>query len=87
MSDETPLTPEAEARFKALAGCVPAETWDKLISATTERMLRQVAFTGALDQATPEQLAQAHQVLGTVLVEFTNVALTCVAQGETRTGA
>lgn len=84
MSDETPLTPEAEARFKALAASVAPETWDKLISATTERMLRQVAFTGALDNATPEQLAQAHQVLGGVLVEFTNVALTCVAQGETK---
>lgn len=84
MSEETPLTPEAEARFKSLAACVPPETWDKLIATTTERMLRQLAFTGALDDATPEQLAQAHQVLGGVLVEYTNVALTCVAQGDTR---
>jgi hypothetical protein len=84
MSDETPLTPEAEARFKSLAACVAPEDWDKLVTATTDRLLRAIGFTGAFDAASADQLAQVRQVIGATVVEYTNVTLTVVAQGDTR---
>ena len=71
-----------EQRFEQLAGCVDAAAWDKLIGATSERMLRRLSATGMLDAATPEQLKAALALLGNALVDYTNVAITSIAQAE-----
>jgi hypothetical protein len=73
-----------DERFKQLAACVSAEDWDKLVNFTAERILRRLAGAGLLDQADPELLRQAHELVGTALVDFANVALTCVAEGEAK---
>jgi hypothetical protein len=71
-----------EERFKQLAGYVSSDDWDKLINFTAERILRRLAGAGLFDTAEPEQLKQAHELVGTALVDFVNVALTSVAEGE-----
>lgn len=82
MSEPTPLDPAVEARFRALACSVDEETWAKLISGTADMVLSRLTAVGLIQEATPEQLLQAREQLGRLLVDFTNVALTCVAQGE-----
>ncbi|MDB5098335.1 MAG: hypothetical protein JWM80_2756 [Cyanobacteria bacterium RYN_339] len=75
----------SDERFKQLAAYVKAEDWDQLVNFTAERILRRLAGAGLFDTAQPEQLKQAHDLVGTALVDFVNVALTCVAEGELST--
>lgn len=82
MSEETPLTPAVEARFQALAACVDNETWSNLIGHTSDRLLKRLAIIGVMADVDLAQLEQAREVVGEALVDYTNVALTCVAQGE-----
>jgi hypothetical protein len=82
MSEDTPLTPAVEARFQALAACVDNDTWSKLIGHTAERLLKRLAIIGVMADVDMAQLEQAREVVGEALVDYTNVALTCVAQGE-----
>lgn len=82
MSSEQPPNPAVEARFKQLASAVSNEDWDKLVSVTAERILRRLAGAGLLDEADPAKLQQALQLVGSALVDYTNVALTCVAEGD-----
>lgn len=82
MSEEPPLSPEVDRRFHALADAVGQEDWNKLIGAVTDRMLKRLALTGLIQDASPESLQQGRLVIGELLVEYTNVALTLVAQGE-----
>lgn len=85
MSQEPTLDPAVEARFQALAACVDEDTWTKLISGTTDMVLRRLAGVGLITDADPDLLLQGREHLGRLLVEFTNVVLTCVAQGEAGT--
>ena len=82
MSEERPLTPAVEARFQSLATSVDQETWSKLISHTADRLLKRLAIVGVMADVDMAQLQQAREVVGEALVDYTNVALTCVAQGE-----
>jgi hypothetical protein len=82
MSTEQTPNPGVEARFKQLAASVSNEDWDKLVSVTAERILRRLAGAGLVDEADPAKLQQALQLIGSALVDYTNVALTCVAEGE-----
>lgn len=85
MSEEsTPVSPAVEARFKQLAASVPPETWDKLVTAVSDRLLSRLNMSGLITDASPEQLQQARLMIGELLIEYTNVALTCVAEGETK---
>jgi hypothetical protein len=71
-----------DERFKALAGNVSSSDWDKLIGATSERVLRRLSALGVFNDASPEQLGQALEVVGHSLVDYTNVAITSIAEGE-----
>lgn len=82
MEHEPTVTPEVQARFQALAGSVDQDTWSKLITFTSDRMLRRLALAEVVTEADPAKLQAARQALGEMLVEFTNAALTCVAEGE-----
>ena len=82
MSEERALTPDVEARFQSLAGCVDPETWSKLIGHTADRLLKRLAMVGVMADVDVTQLQQARELVGEALVDYTNVALTCVAQGE-----
>ena len=73
-----------DERFMQLAACVSQEDWDKLINFTAERILRRLAGAGVISDADPELIRLAHAVVGTALVDFVNVALTCLAEGEAR---
>jgi hypothetical protein len=73
-----------DERFKQLAACVSQEDWDKLINFTTERILRRLAGANVISDADPELIRQAHELVGSALVDFANVALTCVAEGEAK---
>ena len=73
-----------DARFKELAGYVSSEDWDKLVNFTAERIMRRLAAVGVFDAAQPEVLQQAHEQVGSALVDFVNVALTSVAAGEAK---
>ena len=86
MSEDTPLTPAVEARFQQMAGCVDPDTWSKLITHTADRMLQRLATIGVMADVEMEALIQARNVVGEALVDYTNVALTCVAQGELKQG-
>ena len=81
----TPIPPQVEARFKALAAAVPGDRWNQLIAATSDRLLRRLALIELLE-ADPAKLQRARQLIGELLVEYTNVALTCVAAGEAGAG-
>lgn len=80
-TERDPVSPAVEARFRALAAAVSDDDWGRLVKGTADVALRKLGACGALDEASPEALAQAHQLLGQLLVDYTNVALTCVAQG------
>jgi hypothetical protein len=82
MSQEPPVSKAAEARFQALASCVDQDTWTKLINHTTDHLLKRLAMAGMLAEIDVTQLQQARELIGETLVGFTNVSLTCVAQGE-----
>lgn len=82
MEESTPISAAVEARFKALAGCVDEAEWSKLITAVSDRMLKHLSLLGLIQDASPEQLVAARNAIGQQLVEYTNVALTCVAQRE-----
>jgi hypothetical protein len=83
MSEEsTPVGAEVEARFRALANAVSDEDWNKLIGAVSDRLLKRLALIGLVAEPDADKLQQARQMIGELLVEYTNVALTCVAQGQ-----
>ncbi|HEY9720776.1 MAG TPA: hypothetical protein V6D47_02115 [Oscillatoriaceae cyanobacterium] len=86
MDEPTSISPAVEARFRALAGCVGDEDWSKLITAVSDRLLKRLSLLGLIQDASAEQLVAARNEIGNQLVEFTNVALTCVAQGEIERG-
>lgn len=81
-----PLSPAVEARFRALAAAVPEDDWQKLVSGTTDAVLRRIASAGALDAAAPEALELAYRQIGQLLVDYTNVVLTVVANGLEKQG-
>ena len=81
MSDPS-LDPAIEARYKELAGRLTTEAWDQLVSVTARRMLGRLAMAGVFDEADPAKIQQGFELLGQSLVDFTNVALTSIAQGE-----
>jgi hypothetical protein len=82
MSQDTPVSPAAEARFRALAGSLDQDTWAKLIGHATDHLLKRLASAGMLADVDITQLQAAREMVGEVLVGFTNVSLTCVAQAE-----
>jgi hypothetical protein len=82
MSPDTPVSKAAEDRFQAMASCVDQDTWAKLIGHTTDHLLKRLAMAGFLTDMDMNQLQEARAMIGEVLVSFTNVSLTCVAQGE-----
>lgn len=84
MSDEeqTPIPPEVDARFRALATAVSDQDWGRLVKGTADVAMRKLANCGALDGASPESMEKAYTLLGELMVDFTNVVLTCVAQGQ-----
>lgn len=84
MTENTPVRPEVDARFKALAGAVDQEAWSQLITFTSDRLLRRLAVAGVFAEVSAEQMLDARNAVGEVLVEYTNAALTCVAEGELR---
>ena len=86
MSAPEPLSPAVEARFRALAGCVPDEDWRKLVGATTEAVFKRLAASGVITDAGPEALQRGMQLVGQLLVDHTNVVLTAVAAGSERQG-
>lgn len=86
MSEQKPVSPAVDARFQALAGSVDPETWSKLIGHTSERLLKRLAIIGVMADLDMSQLEQANEVVGQALVDYTNVALTCVAEGELASG-
>lgn len=79
--DAGPPSAAVDARFRALAACVPDEDWNKLVVATTEAVLRRLAACGAVDGATPESIETGYRLVGELLVDYTNVVLTSVAAG------
>jgi hypothetical protein len=82
MSEETPVSPAVEARFKELAAAVPEADWNKLIGGVTDRLLSRLALIGLVTEPDAALLQKGRLTIGETLVEFTNVALTAVAQGE-----
>lgn len=76
------IDPALEDRFKQLAAAVSAEDWDKLVQGTTERIMQRLVAGGVLADASPEQLTRGIQLVGSALVDYTNVALTTVALGQ-----
>lgn len=85
--DAAPPAAAVEARFRALASCVPEEDWNKLVSGTAEAILRRLAACGAVDGATQAALETGYRLVGELLVDYTNVVLTSVAAGlETKGG-
>lgn len=82
MSEERSLSPAAEARFQALAASVDQATWTKLLNHASDHILRRLAMMGALGEVDVTQLAEVRQAIGEALVDYTNVALTCVAQAD-----
>ena len=82
MSQESSVSQAADERFRALAGCVDQDTWAKLIGHTTDHLLKRLAMSGMMADLEMNQLQQARELIGEVLVGFTNVSLTCIAQAE-----
>lgn len=78
---EPAVTPAVDAAFRRLAAVVPEADWDKLVSTTTEALMRRLGTCGVLDGASPEALREAYQQVGRLLVDHTNVTLTCLAAG------
>jgi hypothetical protein len=71
-----------EARFQRLAALVPQEDWQTLVAGTTDAVFKRLAACGALDAATPETMGVAYNLVGQLLVDYTNVVLTSVAAAE-----
>lgn len=86
MSPEPHADPAVEARFKALADVVPAEKWSDLIGQMSELLLRRLAIEGLVVEVEPEKIKEAHTVIGKLLVDYTNLVLTCVAKAELEKG-
>ncbi|MEB3284117.1 MAG: hypothetical protein VKN33_02370 [Candidatus Sericytochromatia bacterium] len=76
------VPPEVEAHFQRLAGLISQDDWQKLIAGTTDAVLKRLAGCGAMDGATPESLEAAYKTIGQLLVDYTNVILTSVAQAD-----
>lgn len=83
MSDEAtpPVSLAVEERFRALATSVSDDDWAKLVKGTADVAMRKLGACGAFDNASPAAIEQAYQLVGQLMVDFTNVSLTCVAQG------
>jgi hypothetical protein len=82
MSQDTPVSPAAEARFQALAASIDQDTWAKLIGHASDHLLKRLATAGMMADVDMGQLQLARELIGEVLVGYTNVTLTCVAQAE-----
>lgn len=76
------LSPAAEARFKAYAGRLSDAEWQKLIEATTKRLLSQLTLLEVVNDAALTRLAEIQQTIAGSLVDHTNVVLTCLAERE-----
>lgn len=76
------LPPDAEARFRAYAARLADDEWERLISATTKRLLSQLTLLEVVSDAALSRLPEIQKTIAGSLVDHTNVVLTCLAERE-----